>query len=150
MQRLFCLVILLLSLVVNAWAIQCYSCESVYHSNCGDDFDEENHFKLDCSHVPPPRFLGDDSDLRNATGCMKRSFKVGDLLRIERSCFFGDMDDTDSGCQLDPATEQAEPVSCNVCDTEDFCNHSHQLKAWPQYLAIVSFAFTSKFLNWLS
>lgn len=140
----------MLSLAVNAWAIECYSCESIYHSSCGDDFDMENHFKLDCSHVPPPRYLGYDLDERNATGCMKRTYKVGDLLRIERNCFFGDMNDTDRGCQLDPTVEQADPISCDVCDTEDFCNHSSQLKAWPQYLAIALFAFTAKLLHGLS
>lgn len=150
MQRIFCLVILMLSLGVNVWAIQCYSCESIYYSSCGDDFDLENHFKLDCSRVPPPRYLGNDLDLRNATGCMKRTYKVGDLLRIERSCFFGDMDDMVSGCQLDPVTEQAEPISCNACDNEDFCNKSSQQKTWPHYLSTALFVFTVKLLNWLS
>ncbi|XP_004524853.1 uncharacterized protein LOC101460127 [Ceratitis capitata] len=150
MQRTFCLIILLLSAVVNAWAIQCYSCESAYHSGCGDEFDLENFFKLDCSHVPPPRYLENDLDMRNATACMKRSYKVRNTLRVERNCFFGDVNATVSGCELDPTLEQAEAVSCHVCDNEDFCNRSIQLKAWPQYLAIIIFAFTAKFLNWLS
>ncbi|CAD6999468.1 unnamed protein product [Ceratitis capitata] len=96
------------------------------------------------------RYLENDLDMRNATACMKRSYKVRNTLRIERNCFFGDVNATVSGCELDPTLEQAEAVSCHVCDNEDFCNRSIQLKAWPQYLAIIIFAFTAKFLNWLS
>ncbi|XP_054743350.1 uncharacterized protein LOC129247985 [Anastrepha obliqua] len=149
MQRFVCIGLLLLSLATNAWAIQCYSCESIYNENCGADFDLDDDFKWDCSRVAPPRYLESDLDVRNATACMKREYKVKDLLRIERSCFFGDVNDTVSGCQLDPTLEEAEPLSCHVCDNEDFCNHSNQLKAWPQYLAVVGFVLTAKLLYWL-
>ncbi|XP_017490167.1 PREDICTED: uncharacterized protein LOC108378379 [Rhagoletis zephyria] len=150
MQRLMCIGALLLSLAVNALAIQCYSCESVYNTNCGDDFDMEDDFKWDCSHVAPPRYLENDLDIRNATACMKRAYKVSGMQRIERSCFFGDVNDTVIGCQLDPTLDEAEAISCHICDNEDFCNHSNQPQAWPQYLVVIGFALTAKLLIWLS
>ncbi|XP_067625926.1 UPAR/Ly6 domain-containing protein CG9338-like isoform X2 [Eurosta solidaginis] len=150
MQQKICIGLFLLSFVVNALSIQCYLCESVYDTDCGDDFDLVNYFKWDCSRVAPPRYLGGELDMRNATGCMKRTYKVGDAQRVERSCFFGDVNATTNGCQLDPALDQAAPISCHVCDNEDFCNHSNRLNSWPQYLPMMGVTLIAKLLNWLS
>lgn len=58
-----------------AYAIRCYSCESVYEANCGENFRMEPHFKYDCAFIAPPRFLESELINKNATACLKRVFR---------------------------------------------------------------------------
>lgn len=65
------------SIMLTGHAIKCYSCESVYDENCGEDFEVEQHFKLDCELLIPPRYLEKrlPPNKRNATGCLKRVYE---------------------------------------------------------------------------
>ncbi|KAM7353511.1 UPAR/Ly6 domain-containing protein CG9338-like isoform 2-T2 [Cochliomyia hominivorax] len=73
---IFVVITSILSFVIMpASSIQCYSCESVSDTNCGENFSMEEHFKIDCDQVAPPRYLSHDFDYLNATACMKKIYK---------------------------------------------------------------------------
>ena len=67
-----------------ASAIECYNCESVSEPNCGEDFNMEEYFKIDCDQVAPPRYLNHDLESFNATACMKKIYK-GEYIKKKNS-----------------------------------------------------------------
>ncbi|KAI8125345.1 hypothetical protein CVS40_4386 [Lucilia cuprina] len=148
----FVVIITLLSTsIITASAIQCYNCESVSETNCGEDFNMEEYFKIDCDHVAPPRYLSNDLEYLNATACMKKIYKEYKVLKYVRSCYFGDVNDTEIGCRMDPSMMDFQDVQCFVCDNENFCN-----KAWNnkvvsnyllKYLSIFICVIMAKILN---
>ncbi|EDW12756.1 hypothetical protein AWZ03_008733 [Drosophila navojoa] len=131
MQYLLCLSALL-TLLATAYAIRCYSCESVYEANCGENFEIENHFKYDCAFIAPPRFLENELSNKNATACVKRVFRENGVKKVVRACYFGEVNETEIGCKLDPTLTSVQNASCHVCNNENFCNGATQpeLDVW--------------------
>ncbi|XP_034472862.1 uncharacterized protein LOC117780435 [Drosophila innubila] len=122
----------LVTLLATAYAIKCYSCESVYEANCGENFRTENYFKYDCDFTAPPRFLENELSKKNATACLKRVFRENGVIKFVRGCYFGEVNETDIGCKLDPTLTAVQNASCHVCDNENYCNGADQLttRAW--------------------
>ncbi|EDW03263.1 uncharacterized protein LOC6561550 [Drosophila grimshawi] len=118
----------LLTLLATAYAIRCYSCESVYEAGCGENFEIENHFKYDCAFIAPPRFLDIELVNKNATACLKRVFRENGVQKFVRGCYFGEVNETDIGCKLDPTLIAVQNASCHVCDNENFCNGAVQME----------------------
>ncbi|XP_037960293.1 uncharacterized protein LOC119689526 [Teleopsis dalmanni] len=142
--------LMIISLIQTVIGINCYSCESVYESeSCGENFEPENYFKMDCSRVSPPRYMELELESRNSTACMKRVYKEHGVQKTVRSCFFGDVNDTAMGCRLDPMLTSVEEISCHVCDNENYCNRAKELHQHPAILAatLASFIFFAKILN---
>ncbi|KAH8391927.1 hypothetical protein KR215_009610, partial [Drosophila sulfurigaster] len=110
-----------------AYAIRCYSCESVYEASCGENFRIENHFKYDCAFIAPPRFLENELSNKNATACLKRVFRENGVSKFVRGCYFGEVNETDIGCKLDPTLTAVQNASCHVCNNENFCNAAIQM-----------------------
>ncbi|XP_064551344.1 UPAR/Ly6 domain-containing protein CG9338 [Drosophila montana] len=140
MQYLLCFGALL-TLLATAYAIRCYSCESVYETSCGENFEIENHFKYDCAFIAPPRFLENELTNKNATACLKRVFRENGVNKFVRGCYFGEVNETEIGCKLDPTLIAVQNASCHVCDNENYCNgadhpqvHLWQLPALALYL----------------
>ncbi|KAH8248699.1 hypothetical protein KR032_002319 [Drosophila birchii] len=125
--KLFLGLTVLATLACTGYAIKCYQCDSLTNPKCGEKFEKESSFLLDCSKIAPPRFLQNFFPVRNATGCLK---KVLDTVpkhpQIIRSCFFGDVSNTQVGCQDDPSLSIAKQLGCDVC-TKDECNGSASL-----------------------
>lgn len=57
-------------------------------TNCGEDFDMEEHFKIDCDQVAPARYMANDLETLNATACMKKIYKGELFLAINTYIFF--------------------------------------------------------------
>ncbi|ALC40326.1 CG31675, partial [Drosophila busckii] len=124
--------ILFYSQCQTADAIKCYACESVYEASCGENFHIENHFKFDCAHIAPPRFLDHELANKNATACLKRVFRENGVSKYVRGCYFGEVNETEIGCKLDPTLIGVKNSSCHVCSNENFCNTaSHIWSQWP-------------------
>ncbi|XP_065357409.1 UPAR/Ly6 domain-containing protein bero [Calliphora vicina] len=142
---------LLSSFIFTASAIQCYNCESVSEANCGEDFDIEEHFKIDCDQVAPPRYLSNDLEYLNATACMKKIYKEYKVLKYVRSCYFGDVNDTEIGCRMDPSMMDFQDVQCFVCENDNYCNNAWSTKAVDgrlvQYLTVLIFILMAKIFN---
>ncbi|EDW76412.2 uncharacterized protein Dwil_GK15445 [Drosophila willistoni] len=108
--------------LATAYAIKCYACESVYEAGCAENFEVENHFKYDCAFSAPPRFLENDLSSPNATACLKRVFKENGIWKYVRGCYFGDVNETDIWCRMDPTLTAVQNASCHVCNDENYCN----------------------------
>lgn len=39
-----------------------------------------------------------------------------------RGCYFGDINETDIGCKLDPTLTNVHNATCDVCHNEHYCN----------------------------
>ncbi|TDG44837.1 hypothetical protein AWZ03_008734 [Drosophila navojoa] len=118
---------ILAALASTGYAIKCYQCESVTSPKCGEKFEADANLLLDCSRIAPPRFLQIGPFSRNATGCMKKSIEgVPGHPQIVRSCYFGDISNTQTGCQADPSLPFVKQLSCDVC-TKDECNGSSSI-----------------------
>ncbi|TMW48544.1 hypothetical protein DOY81_006376 [Sarcophaga bullata] len=114
------------TLATSAFAVQCYICESVTNPKCGENFEGDASFKVDCSRVAAARYLQTlfTGGNRNATGCMKKTLEaVGGHPQIVRSCFYGNPSHTQEGCMEDPSLPFVKQLSCDVC-TGDLCNSS--------------------------
>ncbi|XP_034472864.1 uncharacterized protein LOC117780437 [Drosophila innubila] len=117
---------ILAALACTGYAIHCYQCESLSNPKCGEKFEADSSFLLDCSRVAPPRFILNIVG-RNATGCMKKTIDgIPGHPQILRSCFFGDVRNTQSGCENDPTMPNIKQLSCDVCN-KDGCNGSASL-----------------------
>lgn len=129
----------------SAFAIQCYQCESGSMERCGEPFSSEMIPKVDCSKSPMPRFLQNilSNTVTNATGCMKTISEAAGTKRITRTCYFGDVKSTSTGCQADPSLPYVKQLSCDVC-LDDFCNGSSI--TGPVVLTIALFALVSRML----
>ncbi|XP_023165935.1 uncharacterized protein LOC111596106 [Drosophila hydei] len=115
---------ILASLACTGYAIKCYQCESLTSPKCGEKFEADSNLLLDCARIAPPRFLQTGPFIRNATGCMKKSIEgLPGHPQIVRSCYFGDVSNTQTGCQADPSLPFVKQLSCDVC-TKDECNGS--------------------------
>ncbi|KAM8716778.1 hypothetical protein ACLKA7_003621 [Drosophila subpalustris] len=113
-------------LASTGYAIHCYMCESLTNPKCGQKFEADSSFLLDCSRIAPPRHLNFLIG-RNATGCMKKTLEgVPGHPQFVRSCFFGDIRNAHDGCTPDPATPFVKQLSCEVCDKNE-CNSSGSL-----------------------
>ncbi|XP_075153316.1 UPAR/Ly6 domain-containing protein bero [Haematobia irritans] len=143
--------VLISSLFISASAIECYSCESAYEQGCGYIFDSEEYFKVNCDRKAPPRYIQQSTENLNATACMKRVYKEHSVTKYIRSCYFGDVNDTDTGCRMDPSMIDIHDVQCYVCDEEDYCNaasRNHDAKTWwSTFLPMLIFILTAKILN---
>ncbi|XP_016974441.1 uncharacterized protein LOC108041135 [Drosophila rhopaloa] len=116
----------LATLACTGYAIKCYQCDSITNPQCGKEFKSKESLVLDCTKTAAPRFLLNFFPVRNATGCMKQTIATPGTPQIIRSCFFGDVKNTDNGCQLDPVLFINKLQSCEVC-TKDECNGSSSL-----------------------
>lgn len=73
------------------YAIKCYQCDSITNPKCGEKFEKDSSYLLDCSKIAPPRFLQSFFPVRNATGCLKKVLDTGkfdqdrDLIAVNRS-----------------------------------------------------------------
>ncbi|EDW29218.1 GL18529 [Drosophila persimilis] len=115
---------ILATLACTGYAIKCYQCESVTNPKCGEKFESDDSLLLDCGKIAPPRFLQSFFPVRNATGCMKKLIDtVPGHPQVVRSCYFGDISNTQTGCTSDPSLPFAKQLSCDVC-TKDECNGS--------------------------
>ncbi|XP_030383174.1 uncharacterized protein LOC115630670 [Scaptodrosophila lebanonensis] len=134
----------------SAYAIKCFACESVYESSCGENFEMENHFKYDCAFIAPPRFLENELSMPNATACVKRVFKEHGVQKFVRGCYFGDVNETDIGCRLDPSLVAVQDASCHVCYNENYCNggesRTHEGIEW-KMLSLFVFILASRVLK---
>ncbi|XP_030383029.1 uncharacterized protein LOC115630558 [Scaptodrosophila lebanonensis] len=120
-------VVILASVACTAFALKCYQCESLTNSKCGEKFEADDSLLLDCARITPPRFLQNFFPVRNATGCMKKTIEgLPGKPQIVRSCFFGDVSNTFSGCQSDPSLPFVKQLSCDVC-SKDECNSAGSL-----------------------
>uniref|UniRef100_A0A1L8EJ84 Uncharacterized protein n=1 Tax=Haematobia irritans TaxID=7368 RepID=A0A1L8EJ84_HAEIR len=133
-------VALFIALANSAFALHCYQCSSLQDPKCGEHFESNDNMKVDCSRVNAPIFLFNLISGRrvNATGCMKQKLEstYGGVSHIQRSCYFGDIGRTETGCQIDPTNIAVKQSSCDVC-SGDFCNASSSLT--PAVVAIVLF-----------
>ncbi|KAL9929960.1 UPAR/Ly6 domain-containing protein bero-like [Glossina fuscipes fuscipes] len=129
----------------TTFAIHCYQCESISNTKCGEHFEADDVMKYDCSRVAPPRFLQSIFPIRNATGCMKKTLEaVNGHPQIIRSCYFGEISNTQTGCQADPSLPFVKQLSCDVC-ADNLCNSSNA--AGPMALAIVAFFALARLLS---
>ncbi|XP_064551403.1 UPAR/Ly6 domain-containing protein bero-like [Drosophila montana] len=120
-------VAILAALACTGYAIKCYQCESVSSPKCGEKFEADDSLLLDCARIAPPRFLQTFLPVRNATGCMKKTIDgVPGHPQVVRSCYFGDISNTQVGCQGDPSMPFLKQLSCEVCN-KDECNGSASL-----------------------
>ncbi|XP_075150620.1 UPAR/Ly6 domain-containing protein CG9338-like [Haematobia irritans] len=126
------------TLANTAFATHCYMCTSLENSKCGDQFEPEENMKVDCSKVSAPASIISyftNTNL-NSTGCMKQTMETkltGTV--ITRSCFFGDIAHTETGCKVDSKDLGAQ-LSCDVC-TGNLCNGSTSMA--PVILSIAAF-----------
>ncbi|XP_037960427.1 uncharacterized protein LOC119689629 [Teleopsis dalmanni] len=139
-------VAIIASLSCSAYAVVCYQCESHSNPNCGEKFEGSNNMKFDCSKVAPPRFLQQYyPSVKNATGCMKKTFESGaDRPHIVRSCYFGDVSHSQTGCQSDPSLPFNRQLACDVC-AGDLCNGSST--TGPIALAVILFFALARILS---
>ncbi|XP_034472863.1 uncharacterized protein LOC117780436 [Drosophila innubila] len=120
-------VAVMISLACSAFAIKCYQCESLTKPKCGLKFEADDSMLLDCSQMGPHRNVQNFFIQRNATGCIKKTLESGvGHPQIVRSCYFGDINNIQSGCQADPALPFVKQLGCDVC-TKDECNGSASL-----------------------
>ncbi|KAH8419365.1 hypothetical protein KR222_008286 [Zaprionus bogoriensis] len=120
-------VAVMISLACSAYAIKCYQCESLTTPKCGLKFEADSNMLIDCAKIGPPRFLQEIFVSRNASGCMKRTLEsVAGHPQIVRSCFFGDINNIQSGCKSDPSLPFVKQLGCDVC-IKDECNGSVSL-----------------------
>ncbi|XP_017852197.1 uncharacterized protein LOC108606530 [Drosophila busckii] len=117
---------ILATLACTGYAIKCYQCESITSPKCGEHFEADARNLVDCSRFAPPSFLQSFYPVRNATGCMKKVIDVPGRPQIVRSCYFGDISHTETGCRADPALPFVKQMSCDVC-AKDECNGSSSL-----------------------
>ncbi|XP_059221405.1 uncharacterized protein LOC106096310 [Stomoxys calcitrans] len=138
--KYFLAVAIFVTLAASAFAVRCYQCSSLQDPKCGEHFENNDMMKIDCNRVNAPYFLLQllSGTRVNATGCMKQTLTstYGGASHILRSCYFGDIRHTDTGCQIDPTNTVAKQTSCNVC-SDDYCNSSSSMA--PMALAIVAF-----------
>lgn len=57
------------------------------------------------------------------------------VSKYVRGCYFGEVNETDIGCKLDPTLIAVQNASCHVCNNENYCNGADQLtmmgeRAW--------------------
>ncbi|KAH8413404.1 hypothetical protein KR009_010879 [Drosophila setifemur] len=125
--KLFLGLTVLATLACSGYAIKCYQCDSLTSAKCGTKFEADDGLLLDCSRIAPPRYLQNFFPVRNATGCMRKVIDtVPDHPQVVRSCYFGDVSKTETGCQADPTLPFSKQLSCEVC-TKDECNGSASL-----------------------
>uniref|UniRef100_A0A1A9ZFI4 Uncharacterized protein n=1 Tax=Glossina pallidipes TaxID=7398 RepID=A0A1A9ZFI4_GLOPL len=117
----------------TTFAIHCYQCESISNTKCGENFEADDVMKYDCSRVAPPRFL------QSIFPCL-----VNGHPQIIRSCYFGEISNTQTGCQADPSLPFVKQLSCDVC-ADNLCNSSNA--AGPVALAIVAFFALARLLS---
>ncbi|XP_017481380.1 PREDICTED: uncharacterized protein LOC108370557 [Rhagoletis zephyria] len=132
------------SVACSAFAVQCYLCDSATEPKCGVKFEASDSMKFDCARVSPPRFLQNFFNVHNATGCMKKVLDVPGHPQIIRACYFGDVSNTQSGCQSDPSLPFVKQLSCDVC-TGNLCNGSSATA--PIAAAIVLFFAMARMLS---
>jgi len=142
-------IVLLLAVVATfastAYAVKCYQCESLTNHKCGEEFSSDDTLTFDCSRANPPRYLQNFFPIRNATGCMKKTLEsVGGHPQIIRSCYFGDVSNTQTGCQSDPSLPFVKQLSCEVC-TSDLCNGSSA--TGPIAFAIILFVAIARIMS---
>lgn len=94
-------------------------------TNCGEDFEVEEHFKIDCDQVAPARYMANDLESLNATACMKKIYKENKTFKYVRTCYFGEVNETEIGCRMDPSAMDLTDVQCFVCNDANFCNTAH-------------------------
>ncbi|XP_073826601.1 UPAR/Ly6 domain-containing protein bero [Musca autumnalis] len=149
--QLIFVLILLSSILFTASAIECYQCESVYEEGCGYTFDSEEHFKVNCDYKAPPRYVQKSVENANATACMKRVYKEHSVTKYIRSCYYGDTNNTEVGCRMDPTMAEVHDVRCYVCDDEDYCNKAAPFNShtnwWSIFGSFLMFVLTAKILN---
>ncbi|KAM8716777.1 hypothetical protein ACLKA7_003620 [Drosophila subpalustris] len=120
-------VAVMISLACSAYAIKCYKCDSLSTPKCGLKFESDDSFLVDCSRMGTPSYLQNFFPVRNATGCVKKTLEsVVGQPQIMRSCYFGDINNIQLGCQADPALSFVRQLGCDVC-TKDECNGSASL-----------------------
>ncbi|XP_017043667.1 uncharacterized protein LOC108089783 [Drosophila ficusphila] len=124
--KLILAIAVLATLACTGYAFKCYQCDSVTNSNCGKEFRADKSLLLDCAKTAPPRFLQNFFPVRNATGCMKQTLDLPGVPQIVRSCYFGDITNTQTGCQTDPNFNLPKLLSCEVC-AKDECNGSSSM-----------------------
>ncbi|XP_061396661.1 uncharacterized protein LOC133332272 [Musca vetustissima] len=127
------------TLATTAFAVHCYQCDSLTNKKCGEQFEAEESMKVDCGKAAAPAYLLSwiTGTNLNATGCMKQTVdaKVGGI-HIVRTCYFGDISQTDKGCKLNPTDLLSSQLSCDVCAGE-LCNGSTSMM--PVLMTIVVF-----------
>ncbi|KAH8328010.1 hypothetical protein KR067_003021 [Drosophila pandora] len=122
--KLFLGLTILATLACTGYAIKCYQCDSITTPACGEKFEADEKLLFDCSRIAPPRFLQSFFPVRNATGCMRKVIETGiGKNQVVRSCYFGDISNTQLGCQADPSLPFAKQLSCEACP-KDECNGS--------------------------
>uniref|UniRef100_A0A1B0AUN4 Uncharacterized protein n=1 Tax=Glossina palpalis gambiensis TaxID=67801 RepID=A0A1B0AUN4_9MUSC len=150
-MHILLMVLAIISLVATVSAIKCYSCESVYEINCGEDFEAELYFKLDCDHIAPPRYLQIDKEFHNATACVKKLYTERGIQKIMRHCFFGNINDTEAGCRTDPSLMSVQELGCYVCDDDNYCNKANNRydfkNNWQKYFTLIFALILGKFIN---
>ncbi|XP_013119461.1 uncharacterized protein LOC106096321 [Stomoxys calcitrans] len=141
--------VLISSLFISVSAIKCYNCESSHATECGYVFDSEEGFEVNCDRRPPPRYMLNSTDNLNATACIKKVYKEHSVTKYIRSCYYGDVNDTDTGCLMDPSLMDVQDVECFVC-ADDFCNTAAwngPQKGWSSLCTLLMFVLMAKILN---
>ncbi|XP_039952518.1 uncharacterized protein LOC120769539 [Bactrocera tryoni] len=112
------------SVACSAFAVRCYICDSITNPKCGQKFEASDDMKYDCARISPPRFLPNFVNVLNATGCMRKVLDITGDPQVIRGCFYGDVSNTQSGCQADPSLPFVKQLACDIC-TENLCNGSN-------------------------
>ncbi|XP_073826605.1 UPAR/Ly6 domain-containing protein bero-like [Musca autumnalis] len=117
----------IVALTSSALAVRCYQCTSLQNPKCGEKFESDDSLKTDCNRVNAPFYLLPLLNGRsvNATGCMKQTLEstLGGGKHVIRSCYFGDISHTETGCKTDPTNFGIKQLSCDVCK-DNLCNTS--------------------------
>ncbi|XP_075153318.1 UPAR/Ly6 domain-containing protein CG9338-like [Haematobia irritans] len=137
-QKLTTICIVLATFLIDiAFAVQCYQCESQQNSKCGLNFVPDDSMKIECTSAP--RYLKPylEGHSKEATGCMKQTMesKLGGVHTV-RSCYYGDLANTEIGCQIDPNNVLMKLETCHVC-SGDWCNSSVAMTPALAIIAVV-------------
>ncbi|XP_061390223.1 uncharacterized protein LOC133325496 [Musca vetustissima] len=138
----------LLALASSALALHCYQCNSLQNPKCGEHFESDDSLKTDCNRVNAPFYLLPLFNGRsvNATGCMKQTMEwvANGGKHIMRSCYFGDIYRTETGCKPDPTNFNSRQLSCEVCK-DNLCNSSPTMT--PFVIGLVFFFGLARLLS---
>lgn len=108
-------IIILISVVKESQAIECYHCNSEYDPRCGDEFDPFSLGKVNCTIWAKPEGIEEE-----ATLCRKITQKVYGKVRVYRGCGYLKEERDDKECVKRSGTHDVFAVYC-ACTT-DLCN----------------------------
>lgn len=98
--------------------------------------------------------------LRNYRPHLKVCYKIAEFIclfttlhtengvnKYVRGCYFGDINETDIGCKLDPTLTNVHNATCDVCDNENYCNGAQLKKKLLQMPILALFVALAHWLN---